>query len=164
MINDDHNKQQQDYRALLKTLLTQRKSLNLATLNAEQQPEASLVPFVYHQQSFWIFVSQLSSHTDNLFKRPYASVLIHEGEENSSNPFVIKRLSAQCCVYAIKENNETVMQEMKEKLGETVALLQTLTDFTLFQLEPMTGRLIAGFGQAFEVEFVGLSVKPIEPS
>lgn len=40
----------------------------------------------------------------------------------------------------------------KERFGETVDLLQSLPDFHLLALTPVSGKYIAGFGKAFSID------------
>jgi putative heme iron utilization protein len=148
---------------LLMELLQLKKTATLATLNIEHLPEASLCPFIYHQECFWVFVSRLSSHTANLLERTYASLLICVDEVDSNNPFTIRRVSIQC--QAIEQPvDENILELMRVKLGDTVTMLKQLPDFHLIKLVPKEGRFILGFGQAYEIDFDKLELTHINPS
>jgi heme iron utilization protein len=41
---------------------------------------------------------------------------------------------------------------LKEKFGEVMEHLETMTDFHLVRLMPGRGRLVTGFGQAYDVD------------
>lgn len=153
-----------EYQAALLELLAQSTTLTLASLDDVQFPDASLAPYLYHEGCFWIFVSQLSKHTANLLEREKASVLIHEEVVNPANPFTLKRASAQCTVEDIRENKDAILDKMAERLGATVGLLRQLGDFHLIKLTPQNGQYIAGFGQAFEIDFAELELEHINPS
>jgi putative heme iron utilization protein len=148
----------------LLALLESRKVAAMATLNEEQRPEASLTPFIFYQNCFWVFVSRLSSHTTNLLKRPHASLMISVEESSASNPFAVQRASIQCEAQEDQGSGEEVLKKMRLKLGETVSLLQQLPDFYLIRLTPVSGRYIIGFGQAFEIDFENIQLKHINPS
>ncbi|MGH1487051.1 MAG: HugZ family protein [Cellvibrionaceae bacterium] len=146
------------HKASLNSLFEDRSVLMLATLN-DQKPEASATPFLYYENSFWVYVSRLSSHTQNLLTNRIVSFIISVDESQSANPFALTRVMVQCT--PCEENQtkkEKVLQEMQDKLGETVALLQQLPDFHLIRLTPVSGRFIAGFGQAFDIDFSDLSL------
>ena len=53
---------------------------------------------------------------------------------------------------------------MAERLGGTVGLLRQLGDFHLIKLTPQTGQYIAGFGQAFDIDFAELELEHINPA
>ncbi len=150
-----------EYQQVLHQLLEKSPVLSLAVVNEQQEPEASLVPFLYDSDCFWVFVSQLSGHTQHLLKLPNVSVLIFNAEEKIKNPFAIQRASASCQVEIEHEKREEVLDLMTQKLGETVSLLRQLGDFHLFKLTPQKGRLIAGFGQAFDIDFATMSLEHI---
>lgn len=148
--------------ASLQQLLDEAQILSLATLNHEQQAEASLTPFVHHDGHLWVFVSQLSKHTGNLASAKQVSVLIHEALP--ANPFKTLRVAIQCQVALVdRESHCHVLDLMQDKLGETVALLRQLGDFCLFRLRPDEGQFVAGFGQAFKVNFADMSLAHIKP-
>ena len=155
----------EDYQLLLISLLEKQKVFMLATLNQQHMPEASMTPFVFYQQVFWVFVSQLSSHTDNLAKRPDLSVLINENINNTLNPFMVQRASIACrATHAAPEEIDKVLAVMSDRLGETVSLLRQLPDFHLFKLEPKQGRFIAGFGKAFDIDFASMTLQHVDVS
>ena len=159
----------EDHQAVLQQLLDNRKTASLSTLNQQRLPEVSLVPFVYYQQSFWIYVSRLSQHTQNLLEQRAVSLLIHGSEDSSPNVFAIQRLIVECdaAEFDCQQNGqyaEEVFQCMSDRLGKTVGLLRQLPDFYLFSLTPKTGRLITGFGKAFTINFEDLTLTHINPS
>lgn len=153
-----------DYLTPMLELLADSSTLTLASLDEAHFPDASLTPYIYHEGSFWIFVSQLSKHTANLLERQKASVLIHEEAIKPANPFVLKRASAQCNVEAVQDNKEAILDKMAEHLGATMGLLRQLGDFHLIKLTPLKGQYIAGFGQAFDIDFAELALEHINPS
>jgi len=145
------------------SMLATTKTLSLATLQ-NSQPDISLVPFLYHQEKFWIFISQLSPHTQQLLDFAACSVLIYDNHRAPDNHFATKRVSANCYACLEKEKKELVLDLMEEKLGKTMALLRQLGDFKLFSLTPKEGRFVAGFGQAYEIDFSDFSFHHISPS
>jgi len=151
------------YQSSMLDLLAASSTLMLASLDDAHFPDASLTPYLYHESCFWIFVSQLSKHTANLIERKKASVLIHEEVVEPANPFTLKRASAQCTVELVQENKEAILDKMAERLGPTVGLLRQLGDFHLIKLTPRKGQFIAGFGQAFEIDFADLALEHINP-
>ncbi len=60
------------------------KTLQLSTLTTEGKPNASYSPFVTDEQgNFYIFISQLASHTQDLLANLQASILLIQDEAES---------------------------------------------------------------------------------
>ena len=137
------------------SLLLSCNTLQLATLSAANEPEASYAPYLYEDGSYYIFVSELASHTQNLIHNPQASIMLIESEADARNPFARMRFSAQCLVVETNreaENYEPILDQLEQRFGSTIGMLRTLPDFHLFELQPQQGRLVIGFGKAFELD------------
>ena len=137
------------------SLLLSCNTLQLATLSAANEPEASYAPYLYEDGSYYIFVSELASHTQNLLHNPQTSIMLIESEADARNPFARKRFSAQCL--AVETNREAenyvpTLDQLELRFGSTIGMLRTLPDFHLFELQPQQGRLVIGFGKAFELD------------
>ncbi len=138
--------------ANIEALTASRKTLVLATLNAQQQAEISVTPFIKQGIHFYIFVSDLSNHTRNIKIHPELSIMLMEDEQDTANCFARKRLSYQCRASEISKNNsnrEILIDAFEAQHGKTVSLLRSLPDFRLFELQAMNGNYVQGFGQAY---------------
>ncbi|OAI15438.1 pyridoxamine 5-phosphate oxidase [Methylomonas lenta] len=136
-------------------LLSQQKTLLLASRNQVGNPDISYAPYHYHDFKFYIFVSDLAKHSQNLRSHPQASIMFIEPEAQASNPFARQRLSFDCRVQEISQTDlvfSKVLHAMTAEFGEIVSLLRQLPDFHLFALTPTHGQFIAGFGKAFVVD------------
>lgn len=133
-----------------------KQSVLLSTRNSSGDPEISYAPTVRSDDGcFYIFVSELAAHTRNLLGHPNCGVLFIQDEQESRNIFARERLTYQCQVNRIDRESERgigILKQMEETLGNTVKLLCGLPDFHLFQLEPVRGSYVVGFGKAFEVD------------
>jgi putative heme iron utilization protein len=132
--------------------------VHLATASADGTPESSLVPAVLESDGeIIVLVSGLARHTANLRENPRASILLLEkdGETARRQPMATPRLTLRCQVEPLPRDGPTWGQAMSRfhaVFGEAVAVLSALSDFGTFRLRPEAGRLVAGFGQAFEVD------------
>jgi putative heme iron utilization protein len=146
-------------------LITSRQTLLLATASESGTPDISYAPFVRDQNGvFYIYVSELASHTRYLLKNPQASILFIRPESESPNLFARERVVFSCSVYEIARDDENYpirIQALREKFGEVVNLLHSLPDFHLFALRPKSGRYVVGFGRAFEIDLKGDVLIPI---
>lgn len=132
-------------------LLSDIDTLVLATVDSDGTPNASVVPYLHCEGSFYILTSGLSEHTQHLLSEKDIGVLVLRDEQDTRNIFARERISMRCAVAQVTENQEEILDGMEAQLGKTVGLLRTLPDFTLFQLIPKSVRYVAGFGKAYTV-------------
>ena len=127
-------------------------SLLLASTDDAGAPEISYSPFILAHETFFILVSELSGHTANLRHQQQASVMFIENESEASNIYTRRRLIIQCTTKEHDRNDTrwiSLLPLFRERFGETISVIETLADFVLMELEPVNGRWITGFGQAF---------------
>lgn len=130
-------------------------SAQLATVNAERWPEASYAPLLQHEQKFYIYVSELAAHTQNLLARPQASLLFIEDERQARNVFARQRAVLQVSATEISRDSghwQQILQRMEDRFGSTMELLRSLPDFHLFALTPQSGSYVKGFGKAYRLQ------------
>ena len=139
----------------LQELLASQQTLLLSTVSENGVPDLSYAPFVRDQAGcFYIFISELATHTANLLNNSPASVMFIRPESESSNLFARERATFNCKGREIGRNEplyRTQLKAFKDQFGEIVSLLNTLTDFHLFALYPESGRYVVGFGQAYTI-------------
>jgi hypothetical protein len=147
---DNLTSAQQDFQNLRETL----KTVQLATLNADGQPEASYAPFVWFEQNYYLYLSELARHTSNLLGNDSISLLFIESEESSRNLFARRRIILQGEAQAIARDSELfeqIMAQFSQQFGKFIDLIQPLQDFHLFQIKIHSGRFVQGFAQAYEL-------------
>lgn len=129
------------------------KTLQLSTLTAEGKPNASYSPFVIDEQgNFYIFVSQLASHTQDLLDNLQVSILLIQDEVEARQIFARKRISYRCDVEVVGDESSDytkMLDALENRFGNIVELLRTLPDFILFRLTPTQGQYVEGFGKAY---------------
>ena len=139
-------------------LITQFKTVQMATLNPLGNPEASYTPYIRYAENYYIFVSGLASHTNNICQHPTLSLFFVQNEDEAKNLFARKRMTIECTGLLIERDDERwceILDQFQSEHGATVELLRTLPDFTLFELSPNSATFIKGFGQAFKLEGEG---------
>ena len=149
----------------LKNLIAGQNSIILASLNKDNTPLSSYAPFIWHEKSFYIFISSLSSHTENLQNNVISAMLI-EDEGNSNQIYARTRAVFQCNAEKILDDEQKlkILDVMKDQHGEIIDTLRSLSDFYLFQLSPKSGRFIKGFGQAYQIDGTLQTITPIIPT
>lgn len=140
-------------------------TVQLATVDAQGEPEASYAPCLRRQGLFYIFVSELAVHTRNLLTQPRVSLLFIEDENRSRNLFARKRLTLRCRAKDLPRDSahaNDILLDFRNAFGDTVDLLTALPDFHLFELQPESGSFVKGFGQAWSVDEQLHLVAPIK--
>ena len=139
------------YSALIESALT----LTLATVDQTQMPQASYVPFVRDAAgNYFVYVSDLSSHTANLIRSQKASVMIIEDEATASHLFARKRVNFECRARELARETpefEAAAALLCERFPEMFPGMLEMLDFHVIELKPLGGRLVLGFGQAYDV-------------
>ena len=146
----------EDHTRKYRELIISQQTLLLSTVTGQGEPECSYAPYVRDQHGvFYIYVSELASHTKNMLQKGSASVLFIRPEKEVKNLFARERVVFKCVVNEVQSSDERYdkqLLKMKDKFGETVDLLCSLSDFHLLALTPLNGKYIAGFGQAFSID------------
>lgn len=152
----------------LQALIAAQQTLLLSTASATGIPDISYAPFVRDEAgSFTILISELATHTGNLMANPRASAMFIRPESVSNNLFARERAIFDCTVKEIDLSNDcysTQLMALQEQFGEIVEVLHSLSDFHLFALTPVSGRYVAGFGQAFTINIKDGSLSPLRKS
>lgn len=145
-----------DIEAAYRQFPEQVQSLMLSTVTPQGQPQASYAPFVVDgDRQFYIFVSGLSSHTENLRQCPQAGILLIQDESQANQIFARQRLMYDCEVTLIERHDPQWTpygDRFKLRFGAIIDMLRQLPDFQIFRLTPRSGRFVMGFGAAYEVD------------
>ena len=142
-------------RLTLKALLRDYKTVSLATVDAEGHPLVSYTPAAVDEaRNFYLFVSELSEHTQNLLRSGQASLMLIEDESQSTQLFARNRLTLNGEVVEVARDAaewEQASAVYRERFGKFFDQLASLRDFHMFCFQPKSARLVVGFGAAFEV-------------
>jgi len=146
----------QPARDLILSLRTNLSTLILGTASADGLPEASVAAALIHTDgAFSIYISGLAAHTRNLRENPRASVLLAEPETPATNALARRRLTFACNAATVPRESAAhaeFVAAFRAKFGPTIEVLAGLPDFQFVRLMPQRGRVVAGFGAAFEVD------------
>ena len=143
--------QQRDLNQAILELLQRYQSLVLATVNHDGTPNCSYAPYLLAEGNFFVLVSGLAKHTANLLQTRRCHIQILADEQETVNPFARKRLSYLCSVKDIPTQSTQaaeILILLRQRFGPTIDMLASLADFHLLQLEPESGSVVLGFGQA----------------
>ncbi|MDF5388140.1 heme utilization protein HutZ, partial [Vibrio parahaemolyticus] len=126
----------------IKEFRQERRTLQLATVDAEGRPNVSYAPYVQNQEGYFVLISKIARHARNLLENPNVSLMMIEDEESSKQLFARKRLTFDAVANVVERDTEMwqqVVGQMKERFGEIIDGLSQLDDFVLFNLKPESG-------------------------
>ncbi|MCW1961192.1 pyridoxamine 5'-phosphate oxidase family protein [Chryseobacterium viscerum] len=139
----------------VKELINASKSIILATVDAEGNPNSSYAPFVQVDQTFYILVSFMAKHTKNLADGRKTSIMFIEDESAAKQIYARERLTFEAVTSQIERDSEiwnTVIAQLKETHGKVVDVISEMGDFILIALQPVKGSYVNGFGSAYFVD------------
>lgn len=138
----------------IQELIDNSKSVILATVDAEGHPVSSYAPFVQLDGSFQVLVSFMAKHTRNLRDRKRASVMLIEDESSVKQIYARDRLTLDCEADLVERGTDffdRCIAGLEKRHGNIVKMLSELDDFVLFDLKPIKGSYVNGFGSAYSV-------------
>ncbi|MBF2065469.1 MAG: pyridoxamine 5'-phosphate oxidase family protein [Calothrix sp. C42_A2020_038] len=142
--------------AAYQTFTNQFQSAVISTVSKNGVPNASYAPFVMDDvKNIYIYVSGLSTHTQNLNAIPIASVLFIEDESKTQQIFARRRLNYECTATVVQTGTATwiqIVSDFESRFGNIIQLIRDLPDFRIFKLTPTAGRFVVGFGAAYDID------------
>lgn len=142
-------------RELTAAFRAQLSTVILGTAAADAAPDASVAATLLDPDgAFVVYISGLAAHTRHLRANPRASVLLLEPEATPGNPLARRRLTFACTAEPVARESAAhaeLVLAFRQKFGATIDVVSTLPDFQFVRLHPQSGRVVAGFGAAFEV-------------
>ncbi|MFA7446355.1 MAG: pyridoxamine 5'-phosphate oxidase family protein [Flavobacteriaceae bacterium] len=143
-------------------LIAKTKSVILATVDAEGNPNASYAPYAQIDNRFYILVSFMSKHTKNLKDIRKVSVMFIEDEADTKQIYARDRLTLEVLCKEIKRETpewKAGEEKLKEAHGKVLDVLIGLNDFIMIELTTLKGSYVNGFGSAY---FVNENLEAIE--
>ncbi|ATP41826.1 heme iron utilization protein [Solibacillus sp. R5-41] len=139
-----------DYEAFLQ----RKKSLMLSFVTPEGQAFSSSAAFVQVNGKFYVYVSHIADHYQLLEQNDIVDVLFVADEAVTQNHFATERARWQCAPKNLgNEGHEEVFEAFDAVHSKKMMQLLRTLDFSLFELTPLKGRYVVGFGKAFDIDF-----------
>jgi putative heme iron utilization protein len=149
----------------LAQLIRSQEMASLGTLR-KGEPMVSMVLYAHAKDfsEFYINISRLAMHTQNILKHPQISLLIYDPEYPTGNPQATVRVSISGIadiVHPTGSEYESAKRFYLEK-HPSAAMTFQLGDFSIYRIRPKSGRYVAGFGKIFNItqqDLVQVSVR-----
>lgn len=135
----------------LARLLRERTTAALGTLR-DGAPFVSMVPYAIPPDGsgFVVHVSKLAAHTRDMLSDTRVSLLVTEAEGAGKPAQALARVSVQGTARRVPSNSLDQSRLKAAYLARfpEAAQLFALSDFSIFQIRPVSARFVAGFGEA----------------
>lgn len=134
-------------------LLKKQKTILISSIGDNNLPHISYSPFFMKENKVYIYISRIAEHYKNLEENKNASLLVIEDESESKILFARNRITLRGTAKKVASVDEDVLKGFEEI--HTKNMMDTLSkmDFSFFEIEISDGRLVEGFGKAFELKY-----------
>lgn len=133
--------------------IEKKKNLILSLIDDEGKPFISYAPFVRKNGKLYIYISQIADHFALLEKNSLVDVLLIDDESATINKFATERVRWRCTSQNIgNDGHEDIFELFNNDHGLSMMNLLRGLDFSLFELTPLQGRYVVGFGLAFDLD------------
>lgn len=133
-----------------------RNTLILSMVDDAGNPFSSCAPFIKKGGKLYIFISEVAEHYQLITKNKFVDVLLIADESETKNAFATERARWRCLPKNIgNDNKEDIFELFHNIHGKAMVEMLRGLDFSLFELIPVTGRYVVGFGMAFDVDIDG---------
>lgn len=130
-----------------------RKNLILNLLDDEGKPFTSCAPFIKKDGKLYIYISQIADHYRFMENNDYVDALLVADESATINPFATERVRWSCKTMNIgNEGHDEIFELFNTDFGAKLMDVLRGLDFSLFELTPLQGRYVVGFGMAFDLD------------
>lgn len=138
----------------IKEFRDNRKTVQLATVDADGCPNVSYAPFALLPDGYYVLISEIARHARNLKVNPQVSLMMVEDEEGAREIYARQRLTFDANAELVERSTEQWkkgIEALQARFGGIIEGLSGLEDFKLFRLVPQQGLYVKGFGKAFQV-------------
>lgn len=144
----------QESEQTLARLIRSTRIAALGTLH-DGEPNLAMVAYAFAEDfsTFYIHVSKLGKHTADMESHPHVSLLIAETDDHRPDPQTLARVSLRGVAEILPRTDAGYARVKKvylERFPEAEQLF-SLGDFNIWKITPKGGRLVAGFGRAFNL-------------
>lgn len=141
----------------MKEILNSQKTISIASINDKGLPHISYAPYVMEKNKIYIYISQVSEHYDNIENNKNVSLMVIKDEKDTKNLFGRNRVVFNGTASKISESPEHIKKQFEEIHGTQIMSVLYKMDFDFFEISITSGRLVKGFGQAYDLSFDGES-------
>jgi heme iron utilization protein len=141
----------------LAELLRRERIAHLATLRGAA-PMASMTLYLADETLgvFYVHVSRLAWHTQDMMKDPRVALSIAETDDRRADPFTLMRVTIRGDAAQLPGEDPHLKARWLQRFPEQ-AINFELADFSFWRIAPRDARFIAGFGRIHNLSAAELS-------
>jgi heme iron utilization protein len=141
----------------LAELLRRERIAHLATLRGGA-PMASMTLYLADEtlDAFYVHVSRLAWHTQDMMKDPRVALSIAETDDRRADPFTLMRVTIRGDAAQLPGEDPHLKARWLQRFPEQ-AINFELADFSFWRIAPRDARFIAGFGRIHNLSAAELS-------
>lgn len=144
------------YKQMYLDFVASRESAVLNFVDEEGKPFSSIVPFVKKDNKIYIYISEVADHYRLTERSEFIDVLLRADESATKNPFATERVRWICTPKKLgNDGHEEIFNLFDAAFNKNLMDMLRGLDFALFELTPVTGRYVVGFGLAFDLTIDG---------
>lgn len=140
---------------MLNEFIENYNSVVLSTLDDANAPFTSYAPFIRVNNNFYIFISDIAKHAQNIQRDERCSLFFIEDEKDAKSIFARKRIVLQANASKVDCESSlytATLDSFEESFGQTVTMLKKMKDFNLYEITPLKGEAVFGFGEAYDIK------------
>jgi putative heme iron utilization protein len=137
-------------------LIRKERIAHLGTLRGGA-PLVSMTLFMAGQDltAFYVHVSQLAWHTQDMLQDPRVALSIAETDDGRPDPFTLMRVSIRGEAAQLPADQQELKRLWLARFPEQ-AVNFGLADFSFWKISPRDARFVAGFGRIHNLSAAGL--------
>lgn len=139
-----------------------KKNCVLSFVDGEGKPFSSTTPFVRLNGKFYVYISRIAEHYQLMEQSEVVDFICVADEAVTANPFATERARWQCQPKNLgNEGHEEVFAAFDQLVNAKMMEMLRSLDFSLFELTPVDGRYVVGFGKAFTIDIANDTLKHV---
>jgi hypothetical protein len=140
-------------------MMQKNQSIMISTKDKEGKLHVSYSPVVFQAEKAYCYMSTIAQHARNLNANAEASIMWIADESDSKQIFARGRVTFDASTKTLSsEQQENIHPKFVERFGDIVDRFKEMADFSVYEFSLDQGRLVLGFGQAFDVQAGSLDV------
>lgn len=116
---------------------------------------ASYAPFIRKNSEFYILISDVPVHFNSITKNPEKiQIMFLQDEKEAATIFARRRVSFDAKATLRDDIRKEILQDFEVKFGKepAFATIKNMIDFHIVKIEISKGRLVNGFGAAYDTD------------
>ncbi|MCX8662470.1 HugZ family protein [Gilliamella sp. B2911] len=141
------------------------RTIILSTMTKNGEVDTSYSPYFFDGKDYYVLISDLAPHSQNMKDNANLSFLIMDDECNTKNIYARRRLSFRATTSIVERESElfdNIIDQLAKRVSKMVYMLAEMKDFNLFKITPTVGRLVLGFGKTYIVDHQNNLITPVD--